>query len=240
MSDNHVLAETAHGVTTLTMNRPDKRNALTVAMYDRLVAELGKASADPAVRVVVLRGAGGHFTSGNDLVDFVNVPPAGDDSPVMQFLLALVRMEKPVLAAVQGSAIGIGVTMLLHCDMVWADTTAKFRMPFVTLGLCPEGASSLLLPRMMGHARAAELLMFGDAFDGATAREAGLVTGVMPSDTLLDEVDARARRLAALAPSSVRATKELLRRGTRDAVARALLLTNRPSVDGRGAAECAP
>jgi enoyl-CoA hydratase/carnithine racemase len=207
-----ILSQVSDQVLTLTLNRADKKNALTVEMYKELVAAMQSGVADPKVRVIVLQGTGGVFTAGNDLGDFIQNPPVGMDSPVMQFLLALVDCPKPVLAAVQGPAVGIGTTLLLHCDLVWADDSARFRMPFVSLGLCPEGASSYLLPRIMGHARAAELLMFGDAFDAQTALTLGLITGVRPAATLLSDVHERARTLAQKPPASIRATKDLMRR----------------------------
>jgi enoyl-CoA hydratase/carnithine racemase len=210
------------GVLTVTLNRPEKKNALTVAMYEALVQALRGAVADKAVRVVTVQGSAGTFTAGNDLGDFMNQPPTGMDSPVIQFLLELSECPKPVLAAVCGPAVGIGVTMLLHCDMVWADPTARFRMPFVNLGLCPEGASSYLLPRLVGPARAAELLMLGDVFDAAAAEKMGLINSVVPAEQLHAHVAERARALAQRAPEALRATKDLVRRPMRDAIRRAL------------------
>lgn len=218
----HILTRRDGGVLTITIHRADKKNALTVAMYQGLVAALRGAAADDAVRAVVLTGSGGSFTAGNDLADFMNAPPAGMDSPVVQFLVALVEMPKPILVAVQGPAVGVGTTMLLHCDLIYADETARFRMPFVDLGLVPEGASSYLLPRIMGAPRAAELLMFSEVFDARKAKEVGLINDVLPAATLLADVQARAATLAAKAPASLRATKDLLRRGTREQVLRAL------------------
>ncbi|MEW5852894.1 MAG: enoyl-CoA hydratase [Myxococcota bacterium] len=210
------------GVLTITFNRPDKKNALTVAMYQLAVRAIREANNDKSVRALVLTGAGGSFTAGNDLADFMNVPPAGLDSPVIQFLLSLVELEKPILCAVQGPAIGIGTTLLLHCDLVYADETAKFRLPFVDLGLVPEGASSFLLPRIMGAPRASELLYFSEVFDARKAKELGLITDVIPADRLATEVQTRAATLAQKPPASLRATKKLLRAGTREQVMRAL------------------
>ena len=191
-----LLTQDAEGVRTLTFNRPEKKNAFTHAMYEATVAGLERAAMDPAVRVVVLTGAGGAFTAGNDIGDFLEQPPAGENSPVFRFLRALVNYEKPVVAAVDGAAVGIGTTMLLHCDYVVATDRARFVMPFINLGVCPEGASSLLLPRIAGMALASELLMFGDPFDAATAQRAGLVSRVVPEAQLKEVVAERARSVA--------------------------------------------
>jgi enoyl-CoA hydratase/carnithine racemase len=162
---------------------------------------------------VLLTGGEACFTSGNDLSDFLTSPPGGKDSPAMRFLEALSRARKPVIAAVNGMAIGIGVTMLLHCDLVYAGASACFQMPFVNLGLCPEGGSSFLLPRMMGHQRAAELLLLGECFDASTAREAGIVNSVCPDHELRALARAGAEKLAARPPSAMRLAKNLLKRG---------------------------
>src|SRR3954451_4623211 len=154
----HVTSETSGFVRTLTLARPEKKNALTVAMYARLLELFAEASADPRVRVVVVTGAGGIFTAGNDLHDFMSQPPTDEASPVLRFLHALVDFEKPLIAAVAGAAIGVGTTMLLHYDLVLASESAKFQLPFVNLGLCAEGASSVLLPAAAGLGRASELL----------------------------------------------------------------------------------
>src|SRR5262252_6341219 len=155
---------------TLVFNRPAKKNALTVAMYGMLADELAAASASPDVRAVVLTGAGDTFTAGNDILDFVAQPPVTDDSHVVRFLKALVAFPKPIVAAVNGAAIGVGTTMLLHCDLVLAVSSARFQFPFVKLGLCPEGGSSLLLPRMVGLQRASEALLWGEPFDADAAQ----------------------------------------------------------------------
>ncbi len=157
-----LLTQDAEGVRTLTFHRPEKKNAFTHAMYEAATAALLKAGMDDAVRVVLLTGAGGSFTAGNDIGDFLEKPPAGEDSAVFQFLRTLVNYDKPVVAAVDGAAVGIGTTMLLHCDYVVATERARFVMPFINLGVCPEGASSLLVPRNAGMALASELLMFGE------------------------------------------------------------------------------
>jgi enoyl-CoA hydratase/carnithine racemase len=222
MSDPLILASTEAGVRTLTFHRPAKKNAFTPVMYAALVEELERAARDPKVRVVLLTGAGDAFTSGNDLMDFAQTPPAGRDSPVFKLLLALVDHEKPIVAAVNGVAVGIGTTMLLHCDLVYAADSARFRMPFVNLGLVPEGASSLLLPLLAGPQRAAELLMFGDFFSAADAHAAGLVNAVTPAADVLAHATARARALAERPAASIRHTKALLRHADRAAVHAAL------------------
>jgi enoyl-CoA hydratase/carnithine racemase len=206
-----LLTQDAEGVRTLTFNRPEKRNAFTHAMYEAATEGLYRASLDPAVRVVVLTGAGGSFTAGNDIGDFLERPPAGEDSAVFLFLRALVNYEKPVLAAVDGPAVGIGTTMLLHCDYVVATERTRFVMPFINLGVCPEGASSLLLPRSAGMALASELLMFGDPFDAATALRAGIINRVVPEAQLQEVVTERARTLAAKPVEALKVTKRLLR-----------------------------
>jgi enoyl-CoA hydratase/carnithine racemase len=207
----------------LTMARPARRNALTLAMYDAMTAALHEAAADPDVAAVCLRGEGGAFTSGNDLMDFMQNPPSGQDSPVFRFLQAVLDFPKPLVAAVQGFAIGIGTTVLLHCDLAFADDSATFQMPFVNLALVPEAASSLLLPATMGHRRASELLLLGDRFDAHKAREYGLLNAVWdPADfdqKLADTLTALCERPA----ESLRLTKQLLKARHRAATQDAML-----------------
>lgn len=202
----------ASHVLTITMSRPEKKNALTLAMYQTMAEAINNANADPQVRVVVITGTGDAFSSGNDLNDFLGAPPAGADSPVMQFLLAISQAEKPLIAAVNGLAVGVGTTMLLHCDLAYAATDARFRLPFVNLGLVPEAASSLLLPRLSGYHRAAELLMLGEIFDAEIALATGLVNEVLPAEQLMERVRERAQQLAAQPPAALRLTKYLLKR----------------------------
>jgi len=197
---------------TLVFNRPTKKNALTVAMYATLAKELADAAATPAVRAVVITGAGDAFTGGNDIHDFIANPPTSDDSPVVRFLAELVRFPKPILAAVNGVAVGVGATMLLHCDMVLAAESARFQMPFTKLGLCPEGGSSFLLPRLAGLQLASELLIWGEPFDAATAMRAGIVNEVLSQDALLPRVLARVESLFDLPPEAVAVSKALLRK----------------------------
>lgn len=209
MSD--ILSDISDGICTITFNRPARKNALTVQMYRDIVVLLKNAETDPKVRVVVFTGAGDSFTSGNDIADFMGTPPSGPDSPVFELLLALVDAQKPLIAAVRGPAIGLGVTMLLHCDLAYAADNAKFQLPFVNLGLVPEAASSLLLPMIAGHAKASELLLLAEPFNAQTALAAGIVNQVYPADALADAVRDRAQLLAEKPVVSVRLTKQLMK-----------------------------
>jgi enoyl-CoA hydratase/carnithine racemase len=197
---------------TLLFNRPNKKNALTLAMYATMAERLDEAAGIPEIRAVVITGAGDAFTAGNDLGDFMAHPQMDGDHHVVKFLKALVRFPKPIVAAVNGVAIGIGTTMLLHCDLVLAANSARFQLPFVKLGLSPEGGSSLLLPRLAGFQRASELLMWGEPFDAPTAREIGLANAVYPVAELAGQVSSRIDKLLELPPQAVIAAKELLRK----------------------------
>lgn len=206
----------ADGVMEITINRPEKKNALTVAMYSVMADALARAAADPAVRAVLVAGSGGAFTAGNDLKDFLNssdasIGPGDTDRPVLRFLRAISTAPKPVVAAVHGAAVGIGTTMLLHCDMVVAGHGARFQLPFTNLGLVPEAASSLLLPRVVGMQRAAEMLLLGEAIDAATAFQWGLVNRLVADAEVLDTGRTLARKLAAQAPKAIQLTKALMR-----------------------------
>ena len=215
-----VAVEREGSVMTLRMNRPEKRNALTHAMYSGLADGLDTATADPGIRVVVLTGAGGHFTAGNDLGDFLGAPPRdGSEMPVWRFLRTISNFRKPLIAAVEGNAVGVGTTMLLHCDVVYAADSAKLQLAFVNLGLVPEASSSLLLPRVVGHARAAELLMFGESITAAEAERYGIVNKVLPAAELAGFVRERAAVLAAKPAGALRNTKQLLRYSTTATVA---------------------
>jgi enoyl-CoA hydratase/carnithine racemase len=214
-----VLSETAaEGVRRITMNRPDRRNALDRASYRALIEALAEAEAASDIRAIVLTGAGGCFTSGNDIKDFA---AAGAAIPrvAIDFLEAISTARKPIVAAVEGFAVGIGTTMLLHCDLAFAGRGASFRLPFVTLGLCPEGGSSYLLPLVAGPKKAAELLMLGEAFDAQAALEAGLLNAVTEEGEALGIATRKAAALAALPPESIALTKALLKRGGAAAVA---------------------
>ncbi|KGD96759.1 enoyl-CoA hydratase [Achromobacter sp. RTa] len=204
-------------VLTLTIDRPDRRNALDVATYAALTEQLALASADQTLAAVILTGAGAHFTAGNDLRDFQAERGAGD-SAGMSFLRALTTTDVPVIAAVEGYAIGIGVTLLQHCDFVHIGEGATLRMPFVALGLCPEGASSLLMPRLAGARRAAEWLLQGKAFSAREAVDAGLATSITPTGQALAAAQATAADLAGQPPAALRLTKAMLRRPDRQAI----------------------
>lgn len=210
-------------VATIAFNRPEKKNAITAAMYQAAADALKEAGSDDAVRVIVITGDGGCFTAGNDLEDFLQRPPQGDDSPVTQFMNALRTTAKPVVAAVPGLAIGIGTTLLMHCELVYAADTAKFAMPFTQLGLCPEFASSVLLPRLAGYQRAAEKLLLGEPFHAAEAEKMGFVNRVLPAEELMPFVHAQAAKLAALPAESLRVTKQLMKADLQTPVAAAML-----------------
>jgi enoyl-CoA hydratase/carnithine racemase len=211
----------------IAINRPEKMNALTAAMYDALAGAIECADGDPDIRVILIQGAGGCFTSGNDLHDFVSTPPVGEDSPVFRFLQAISGAQKPIIAAVLGPADGVGTTMLLHCDLVYAGECARHELPFVNLGLCPEAAVSLLLPQLAGHQRAAELLLLGEPFSAERAREIGLVNAVFADNEVLQQAWAMARKLAQKPPASVRLTKALLKGAGRRAVAETIAVEAR-------------
>ncbi|AOR68757.1 enoyl-CoA hydratase [Burkholderia stabilis] len=206
-----IQVERADGVLTITIARPAKKNALTAAMYQTMADALAEAEEDNAVRVILLRGGDGNFTAGNDLEDFLKSPPKDDTAPVFQFLARISSASKPIVVAVPGLAIGVGVTMLLHCDLVYAADTATFSLPFAQLGLCPEAASSVLLPRLAGHQVAAEKLLLGEAFDALEAHRIGIVNRVLPAAELDAFAAKQAAKLAALPASSLRVTKALLK-----------------------------
>lgn len=206
-------------ILTIQMNRPDKKNALTLDMYTIMAGAMRAAQDDPDVRVILFTGAGGNFTSGNDLGDFMTSPPVGKDSPVWHFLSALFEAKKPLVSAVTGVAVGIGTTMLLHCDLAYAGESARFILPFINLGLVPEAGSSFLLPRFLGHVRAAELLMLGDSFDAAKALELGFVNQVVPDDAVEALARSKAAQLAAKPPAALRLTKAMLKEGHAEALA---------------------
>lgn len=219
---DHITATTEGHVRTVVINRPEKKNALTLAMYDRLSDGLVSAAGDPSVRVVVITGVDTIFTSGNDLADFQNSEDIGEDFAAFRFLETLARFPKPLIAAVNGIAVGIGTTMLLHCDLAYASSEAVFSVPFIRLGVTPEGGSSLLLPRLAGLQQATEMLMFGEPFPADRALEAGLLTEVLAPKELAPRVAERAAALAAQPPAAVRSAKELIRGEYRDRLLAAL------------------
>ena len=219
----HLLVEREQGLLILRMHRPDKKNALTRAMYAGMAEVLDEAERDPSVRVVLLTGGEACFTSGNDVADFIQAPPTGLNSEVFQFMQALFEFSKPVVAAVNGPAVGIGTTMLLHCDLVYVSRDAKLKMPFVNLGLCPEYGSSLILPRLLGHARAAELLLLGQSFTGDQAAAWGIANQALDGgEATLAKAREMALRFQQLAPAAVADSKRLMRAPDREQLRRVI------------------
>ncbi|MCE3253924.1 MAG: enoyl-CoA hydratase [Cellvibrio sp.] len=233
-----ILARLDNRILTLSFNRPERKNALTLAMYGALAELIKSADADPEVRVLVLTGTDEFFTSGNDLLDFMNEPEIHDNHPVVRFMEALRHCSKPVVAVVRGHAIGIGTTMLLHCDLVYAADDARMQLPFVNLGLCPEYASSYLVPRLVGQQKAAELFLLGEPFSGAEAAALGLVTKALPWDELTEFARAKIARLAQQPPGAVRRTKALLRAATNVAVDSSLSTEYAGFAAGLASEEC--
>lgn len=215
---SNILMHTEAGVTTITLNRVQRKNSLTTAMYSALADTLDAASTDSAVRVVVLQGDVTVFSAGNDISDFLQQPTVTPDAPVFRFLRALATFPKPLVAAVCGPAVGVGTTLLFHCDLVYAGDNAAFSMPFVNLGLCPEAASSLLVPQMMGYHRAAEALLLGEPFMAEAALEVGLVNRIVPPTECNAIAQMQARKLAAKPLSALIETKRLLKKGQTAAV----------------------
>jgi enoyl-CoA hydratase/carnithine racemase len=215
----HVRVERSGAVLAITLNRPERRNAITVAMYAALADAIGGASGDGEVRLITIRGEGQDFAAGNDLADFLEVRPSDDDEiPVWRLLRALAECEIPIVAAVHGNCVGIGTTMLLHCDLVVADRGTRFSLPFVDLALAPEAASSLLLPRLAGRRRAARYLLLAEPFGAAEALDIGLVSHVAPEGGLIPSLDKLVEALLAKPPEALRMTQGLLRHGARDEI----------------------
>ncbi|MDA1072143.1 MAG: enoyl-CoA hydratase [Proteobacteria bacterium] len=212
----HVARQVREGVLELRLNRPEKKNALTPQMYEALAGALRQADGDRTVRVVWITGSGDSFTSGNDVTSFVDGSRGSGRPPAHDFLHALATLASPLVASVNGMAVGVGATMLLHCDMVLAARSASFRFPFVDLGVFPEAASTVLLPRIAGHQKAMELFLLGDRFDAEAAHEAGMVNRICEDDALEAESLALARRLAQKPASALRATKARVRAGYGD------------------------
>ncbi len=211
-SDPHILTRLENGIFVLQIQRPEKKNALTQGMYKALADGIREADAAAEVKVIVLCGTTDCFTSGNDVNDFVSQEDRGTDRASVQFMKAIAHMRKPLIAAVNGLAIGIGTTMLMHCDLVYAADDSFLQLPFTRLGLCPEAGSSFLAPAIMGHQRASELLLLGERFSAAKAQEVGLVNAVLPATEVVNHAMERARALAALPGEAVQTTKHLLKR----------------------------
>lgn len=224
----HIQVERGGGRLRIVMNRPERRNAITVAMYAALAKAIEGAADDPELRLITIEGAGEDFTAGNDLADFLaEMPPPGTtDIPVWRLLRALARNEVPIVAAVHGNAVGIGTTMLFHCDLVLAEEGSRFVMPFVDLGLVPEAASSLLMPRLAGRRRAARYLLLGEPFGPEEAAEFGLVSHVVPKGGLAEVLDSLVAKLLAKPAEALRLTQRLLRCGPTDEILERMELEN--------------
>ena len=215
---NEILVHTEAGVMTITLNRLDRKNSITADMYGAMADALTQASTDASTRVALIQGHETIFSAGNDIGDFLNKPPAGEDSHVSRFLRAIAAFPKPLVAAVCGPAVGVGTTMLLHCDLVYAGDNAAFSLPFVNLGLVPEAASSLLLPQMLGFHRAAEALLLGEPFMAEAALEVGLVNRLLPPTETNAHAQTVARKLAAKPLTSLVETKRLMKKSQQQAI----------------------
>lgn len=223
----HVRVEASGGVVAITLARPERRNAITVAMYAALADAVEQAQGDPSLRLITLAGEGEDFTAGNDLADFLAAMPRdGEEIAVWRLLRALANNDLPLVAAVHGNAIGIGTTLLLHCDLVLAAEGTRFLLPFVDLGLVPEAASSLLLPRLAGRRRAARYLLLGEPFGAEEAREWGLVSKVVPRGELARALEETVAALVAKPATALRLTQQLLRHGSRDEILERFELEN--------------
>ncbi|MFT5353358.1 MAG: enoyl-CoA hydratase/carnithine racemase [Polyangiales bacterium] len=216
MSNEAILVERTDSVVTISMNRPARKNALTHAMYDAFASALQESDGDDSVRVIVIRGEGGAFTSGNDLGDFIQPGAAQKMEPVLRFLDTLLTLKKPLLAAVEGPAIGVGLTMLLHCDLVFASDNAIFGAPFTKLGLVPEAGSSMLLSRRVGGAWAGDILLAGRTLNAEEALSCGLISRVLPVESLAATAAEVAAHMATLAPNSMLTSKALMKGDTND------------------------
>lgn len=206
-----IIVSEAGGVMEISIQRPARKNALTHAMYSAINTALSRAEENTAVRAVLITGTRDCFTAGNDMVDFLESPPVGNETPVMIFLGKLATFSKPLIAAVNGPAVGVGTTLLLHCDLVYLGASATLQMPFTSLGLCPEAGSSYLLPMLIGHRRAAELLMLGQAIGAEQALAFGLANAVLADDQYQHYAREQAARVVAQPAAAVRLTKQLMR-----------------------------
>lgn len=233
-----IVTKLEQRIVTLSLNRPERKNALTLAMYSALAELITNANSHDDVRVIVLAGSDEFFTAGNDLMDFMNEPEIHPGHPVVRFIDALRHSAKPVVAVVRGHAVGIGTTLLLHCDLVYATEDARLQMPFVNLGLCPEYASSYLVPRLIGQQKAAEIFLLGEPFSGVQAEAMGIVTKAMPRDELTDYAQAKITRLAQQPPAAVRRSKALLRAGTLAAIETSLKAEYAGFAEGLASDEC--
>jgi enoyl-CoA hydratase/carnithine racemase len=235
----HLDVHTDGPVLWLRFNRPKRKNALTLAMYAAAAEAISKAQRDPTIRVLAIEGRESCFCSGNDLADFMQMPKLAEDHPVLGFMHALQTFSKPVLASVRGPAVGIGTTLLLHCDLVYASDDAYFQLPFVNLGLAPEFAASYLLPRSLGHVKAAELLLLGERFDARTALSLRIVNEVVPEMELDQRVQERLARLVAQPPAALRRAKALLKQSQQTGIAAAMNAEVSAFAEGLTSDECA-
>lgn len=233
-----ILVQQDDRVLNIRFNRPDRKNALSLAMYGALGEVIAAANAEPSVRVLMLTGVNNCFTSGNDLLDFMNEPVIHEQHPTVRFINELQNCAKPVVAVVQGHAVGIGTTMLLHCDLVYAAEDARLQLPFVNLGLCPEYASSYLVPRLVGQQKAAELFLLGESFSGAEGEKMGFVNAALPAADLQSYAETKIQRLANQPPAAVRRAKKLLRKTQAQEVMNALQMEYEAFAEGLNSAEC--
>jgi enoyl-CoA hydratase/carnithine racemase len=223
---DEIITEHSGSILRVELNRPTKKNAMTSSMYVTLADVFDHANKDERTRVVLWHGVGDSFSAGNDIEDFLKNPPGPGESPQARLMKALIDFDKPLIAAVQGAAIGGGTTMLLHCDFVYAGESAKFQMPFINLALVPEFGSSCLVPARSGHIRAAELILLGLPFDAKRAADLGFVTQVVPDQNLLATATEMARKLAAKPAGALQASKRLMKRSFLDQVRAAMKAEN--------------
>ena len=238
-TSNEIITEECEHILRIKINRPHKKNALTIAMYAAMADAIEQAEENGDIRVIFLQGTTDCFTAGNDLQDFKDYRPDSEGRPANPFLVAIRRAKKPMVAAVGGTAVGVGTTMLLHFDLAYAGESAQFRLPFVNLGLCPEAASSFLLPRLIGHQQASELLLLCDPFSAAKAQEIGLINAVYPDAEVIDSAFAHAQKLAQQPPASVRLTKALLKRSICREIADTMTEEMKHFTQRLNSAECA-
>jgi enoyl-CoA hydratase/carnithine racemase len=223
---SEIITERSGSILRVQLNRPAKKNAMTSSMYTTLADLLNGTAKDDRIRVVLLHGAGDSFTAGNDLEDFLKNPPGPGDSPQARLIYALINFDKPLVAAVHGAAIGSGMTMLTHCDFVYAGESAKFRFPFISLALVPEFGTSHSVPAQIGYIRAAELILLGLPFDAMRAAELGFVTRVVPDQTLLATATETAQKLAEMPAGALQASKRLMKRSSREQIEQAVRVEN--------------
>ncbi|RZA22989.1 MAG: enoyl-CoA hydratase [Proteobacteria bacterium] len=211
MNSAHIQIQENEGILEIVISRPERKNAFTAEMYAAFAGTLHAAADADRIKVVIISGQGGNYSTGNDLTDFLQAPPTGEKDPVFQFLRAIAEFPKPLIAAVEGFAVGVGMTMLLHADLVYAAPSAKFQLPFTNLGLVPEAGSSYLLPLLVGHLKASELCLLGEAIDAETALKLGIVNDLVAPEELMNVVRAKARIIALKPSFAVQQTKQLLK-----------------------------